>query len=478
MSANRTSKKTLIKGGIGYTIGSFMLRGVSFFTAPIFSRLLTTSDYGVTAIYNTWLTIIGAFILLQISSSIGTARKDFDDEDYEKYKGTVLTLGTISFLGFLILAIIFVDPLSKLMGISHTLVILMVVNSFFVGNINFISKVCVHESDYKRYLALSFLNVILNTVISIVFILQLNDNKYLGRIWGAFISTAIVGGICYISVMRKTKYNVDFKIWKYCLNISLPMIFHVISSTVLSQSDRVMINSMVGSSEAGVYSFMYNIASILTIITSSLNNAWVPWYYSNLKEKKIKTIVDLEKKYILLVTTCTVGLMFVAPEILKILAPRPYWSQISLIPIIIISGYCGFLYTFAVNYELYIKKTRVIAIGSVTVAIINIALNYLLIGKYGALGAAIATLVAYLLLYIIHQSVVSFLYKHKELPVKGHIAYTVIVLALTVIFYVFLNNLIVRWSIAIIIAAYTVYKLEIIKFAKSFLKNIKNKQAN
>lgn len=463
---NRDSKKVLIKGGIGYTVGSFLLRGMSFFTAPLFVNMLTTNDYGLTSIYNTWLTLIGTVVMLQISSSIGTARKDFDDVEYEKYKGTILTLGTFSFLTFLILAIIFVDPLSKMMTLSKPLVILMVVNSFFVGNVTFISKVCVHDNNYKKYLFISFMNVILNTALSVVFIMGMSDgNKYIGRILGTFVSTAIIGGTYYISVIRKCKYNIDFKVWKYCLAISVPMIFHVISSTILSQSDRVMINSMVNSSEAGIYSFIYNVGSILLMITASLNNAWVPWYYNNLKQGKVTTIVDMEKKYMLLVTIITLGLMFVSPEIVKIMAfSKPeYWKQIGIVPLIILAGYMSFLYTFAVNYELYIKKTRMIAIASALTAIMNLGLNYLLIPKYGAMGATIATLIAYVVLYILHQSIVSLKYKHHELAVKVHLIYVAIVVMFTIIFYIFENNIIIRWGIALAIAVYAVYKLQLFK---------------
>ena len=390
---NTVSKtKTLIKGGIWYTIGGFLLKGIGFFTAPIFIRLLTTEEYGITSVYNTWLTLIGTVVMLQVSSSIATAMKDYEGKRFDEYLSSTLTLATISSIVFILIMFIFSKELVRLMKLDRMLIILMGINSFFVGNITFISRVCIREQNHKKYLTISFLNVILSTLISIALILIFKENKYLGRILGGAIATALLGLSSYISILKKTGFRIDIEAWKYCLKISLPMIFHVISTTILSQSDRIMINNMIGSSEAGIYSFIYNIGSILLIITTSFNNAWVPWYYNNLKENNKDKIKEVMLKYMFLVTIISITLMMISPEIVKIMAPKTYWAGIKLVPLLILSGYMTFLYTFAVNYEIYSKKTKLIACGSIITAIINLILNLLFIPKYGAAGATLEQL--------------------------------------------------------------------------------------
>lgn len=413
--------------------------------------------------------------MLQVSSSIAAAMKDYEGKKFDEYLSSTLTLATISSIVFILIMVIFSKQLSVFMKLDRSLIILMGINSFFVGNITFISRVCIREQNHKKYLTISFLNVILSTSISIVLILIFKENKYLGRILGGAIATALIGIYSYISILRKTGFRIDIEAWKYCLKISLPMIFHVISTTILSQSDRIMINNMIGSSEAGIYSFTYNIGNILLIITTSFNNAWVPWYYNNLKENNNEKIKEIMLKYMFLVTIISISLMMVAPEIVKIMAPKTYWNGIKLVPLLILSGYITFLYTFAVNYEIYSKKTNLIASGSIITAAINLILNVLLIPKYGAVGATLATVISYLFLFILHQYNVRYIMKYKELEFKVYIKYIMIITIFVLLSYIIVDKVFFRIILVILLLVYSIIKLDIYKFIVALKKDRRNK---
>lgn len=96
-------------------------------------------------------------------------------------------------------------------------------------------------------------------------------------------------------------------------------------------------------------------------------------------------------------------IMLLTPEVMKILGPKEYWVAGRIIATVIFGIYFNFLYTFAVNYELYSQNTRWIAVGSICAAGVNVVLNLLLIPQFGGMGAAVATLISYFALFVFHN---------------------------------------------------------------------------
>lgn len=104
------------------------------------------------------------------------------------------------------------------------------------------------------------------------------------------------------AVYSKTKPELNLDYLKYGLKIALPLVLHSIALQILSQSDRVMITSLRNAAETGVYSLVYNLSMIATVITTSLDGIWVPWFTGKLKERKIREINVLAMDYVHLMT--------------------------------------------------------------------------------------------------------------------------------------------------------------------------------
>ena len=213
-----------------------------------------------------------------------------------------------------------------------------------------------------------------------------------------------------------------------------------------------MITWLADSSQTGIYSLVYNFSMIATVITTSLEGVWVPWFYKKLEEKSLKEINIVAKDYINLMTYCLIGVIMVGPEVIKILASYTYWEGIKIIPPVVISNFIIFAYTLYVNIEHYHKKTKGITANTVIAAVTNIILNFLFIPKFGYVAAAYTTLVSYLVSFILHSV------KSKKLePELYPINYFILPLAeigiATVLFYVFMDNTIIRWCAVIIYIA-------------------------
>ncbi|MDV4150373.1 oligosaccharide flippase family protein [Clostridium sp. AL.422] len=442
---------SMINSAVWYTIGSFFLKGVNFFTVPIFTELLSTAEMGRVTIYSTWGAIVAIIVGLGIEGTVGSAKANLKDDEYTEYLSSALILGTVSFIAIFILCFIFKGSLSNLMGLDIKLIILLLIQSFFSFVISFVLSTYTFARDHKMYLTVSCFSTILNIVLSIAIILSMDSNRYLGRILGWAISTILIGVVLYIKIIIKGKVFFSLKYWKFCLPIALPLIFHNLSHLLLNQADILMLENFTDESTVGIYGVLYMIGSILNIIQIAINGAWVPWYYEALKKGDKDELRKKSGAYIIIFTILTTMFMLGVPEVIKLFTDRAYWGGIPLTYIVIMGYYFVYLYTFPANFQFYSKQTKFIAMGTVTAAIVNVGFNYIFIQQFGMYGAAIATLIAYIILFSIHFIIVKYKFKHQDFPFAFNIYGVGVALCSWIISYLLLDYFIIRWIIIIII---------------------------
>ena len=148
------------------------------------------------------------------------------------------------------------------------------------------------------------------------------------------------------------------------------------------------------------------------------------------------------------------------PEVYRVFAGREYWDGIDYIPMIVIGCYAMFLYSLSVNFEFYCKKTKYMAFITASAAGINILLNYLLISKLGAWGAALATAVSYGYEVVVHYIFARY-FCGREFPFQArfYIKHLLHMTAILALFYIFQAVWIVRWSIGAWMGVYIICKI-------------------
>lgn len=162
----------------------------------------------------------------------------------------------------------------------------MVIDIIFSTGMSFWSIRNRYEYKYKSVAAFTILSSLLMPVLSVILVLNSAEHKAEARILGTVVTHVIVYGIVYFLNLTRGKKAVDLKYWKYGIKFNLPLIPHYLSSTIMTQSDRVLINTLCGSSAAGIYSISTNVTSIMNIVTVSINQAVTPWIYEMLEAKK------------------------------------------------------------------------------------------------------------------------------------------------------------------------------------------------
>lgn len=446
-------------------LSQIVTNGTNFVLIMIFTRFLSTENYGIVSLYQAYVLFFSVIIGINTQGTIGTGFNHFEEKEHSNYLASIFTLSLMSFIIICLLILVFIKFFSSFSTLSFSLIILMLFHSLGVFCFNFITIKYVYQREAKKgffvSLCISIL-MILFSIISMNFSSKFSD-LYMIRILGLAIPYILC--IFYVS---KDIYQKDVSIKNYkkyfsfCLPICIPLVFHSLSYILLSQTDKIMLQKLTNDlSVVGIYSFIVTYVHILNSIYTALNNTWVSLYYKYLKNDEYDTLKARSKRYMTFFTILVCGFMLLSPEVVKILADKRYWESLSLVPVISLSIFLVFMYSFAINFELYNQDSKKIALGSTFTAIINMALNFVFIKKYGMLGAAIASLISYLLLFLFHSycankiNKISFPYKFTDYANSF-----IIVITCSIIFYLSLNIFYIRFIIAILLGIYLIIDLK------------------
>ena len=404
----------VLKSGIWYTISSIAIRAVSIITSPIYTKMLSTSDYGIANTFNSWIEIFNIFTCLCVVYSIGRAKLDFG-EKFDEYLSCLQGLSSSFAAVVLVIAFIFRNKISELIGYEVPLVIVLFAYLVISPSVEYTLQKCRYEYKYKENILISAITCVGTVVMSILLMLLFNDKRYFGKIIGAIITTFMLGVYFYIRIYRSGKKFYDREYWKYALKFGLPMIPHALALVVLAQIDRIMIKSIISDSAAGLYAFGYMFATLLMIFTNAIGQAWLPWFNEQLFSGNREGIKYYQKKLVLLGCFLTVGFVTLAPEAIKLLSFKSpdYWVAKWVVPPVALGALAQYFYTNYVNVELFNKKTPVIAISSIFAAVVNFGLNAYFIPRYGYIAAAYTTFASYVFLMIFHYIATRYLLKEK-----------------------------------------------------------------
>ena len=264
-----------VKAGSFYLVGNLFNKAIVFLTIPLFTRMMSTSDYGIVNTYLSWVSIFSVIIGLSLGESIRSIYAEIKD-NVESYLSSIFFLALINFV--LTSGIIIFLVYNYFNHINLLLVTLCLIQSFMTFIINSINVLYMMKLQYKkRTVLLSTPNIIIS-IMSVIYLSFIINDKYLGRIIPYVLITALFGGYYLLKYFIKGKVLIDKRYWKTAISLSLPLIFHGLSINILATSDRTMIMLFRDASQAGIYSLVYSMTMISTVVTSSMESVWIPWF--------------------------------------------------------------------------------------------------------------------------------------------------------------------------------------------------------
>lgn len=446
---SNSSGSKVIEAGIGYTVGNYLLKGINFLTVPIFTRLMSTADYGTYNIYMTYDGIISVFMALALHSSLKNAKYEFK-EDFDKYVSSILIIPLIVLAALLVLLNGFSSAFQNLLDLNRIILNILLCHSFANSVIMIYNNRLGLDYRYQDFLKISFINTLANLVLSIALMYTLYVNeRYMGRIIGSALPMVCIAVYVYAVSFRRGKPGYDKGFWRFGLSYSLPIIPHGLSQIILSSFDRIMIRSMVGLSPAGIYSLGVNVESLVKVTTVSLDTVWGPWFYERMESGDHGTIKRYSTYYAYGMFVLLGCLMIAGPEIIRIMGSADYQDAKYVVIPLLCCTYFTFLYTIPSAIEYYYKKTHMIAAGTMGAAGLNIVLNYFAIKGFGYQAAAYTTLISYAAYFVFHYNIAKKLAGKQMFNTGAIVGFIAGILAINAFSILFIDHFWVRLAVGV-----------------------------
>lgn len=392
-----------VKASLWFLICSFLQKGISMITTPIFTRLMNTSEYGNFNVFNSWLGIVTIFVSLNLGWGVYTQGLIKFDKERDIFSSSLQSLTLFLTIVWTGIYLLFRNFWNKLFSLTTVQMLAMLVMIWTSAAFNFWASEQRIYFKYRLLVIITLLVSIGKPVLGIVLVKNASD-KVTARILSLLLIEIIFYSWCFFAQIFKGRCIYSSKFWKYAVLYNIPLIPHYLSQTVLNNADRIMINNMEGEAAAGIYSLAYSLAMIMTLFNSALGQTMSPWIYQKIKEKRICDIAPVAYISLLLVAFVNLVLIVLAPEVVRVFAPSSYYEAIYCIPPIAMGCLLLYSYDLFAKFAFYFEKTKLIMSASVAGAVLNIILNYWGIKKWGYIAAAYTTLICYMIYVIFHYS--------------------------------------------------------------------------
>lgn len=395
----------LIKSVSVYTFSNIFNSGISFLLLPIFTKYLSPADYGYLSLTYVMVALVAPFIHLAIHSGVQVEYFKLGKNDLPKYVSSGISNCIFSALIFVFILTITAPTLEGWLNYPAIWMSIIPIIAFLQVVPNFLLSIFQIESfpfKYAKYsLSMSLSNMALGLLLVIVF--KLN---WEGRVisWVATYSVFTIIGVLVLIKKELLKFKISKKYSMSALQFGIPLIPHLIGSVVIDSLDRLFITKMVGVEQLGIYNVGYQVGMVISLIQHSFTLAYTPILFKNLKSGGQKNKIFIVRISYLFVFGLVVflGLLWlVSPIFFEYLIDSRFSDGIKFVFWVGLGYLFLGMYKMVTGYIFYLKRTTILGYLSVFNVALNIVLNYYLILKFGALGAAYATVLSYLALFII-----------------------------------------------------------------------------
>nr|WP_300323972.1 oligosaccharide flippase family protein [uncultured Anaerostipes sp.] len=446
------------RASIVFAICSFVQKGISFCVIPIYTRIMAQEQYGYYTTFISWMSIISVIATLNLSYHVYYNGLMKYKNEVDEYTSSMLGLSAVITVTVFSIYMIGRGFFNQILGFSTIYMVFMFLEILLQPSFEFWAAYQRFIYSYKK---LSFLTLLLAVIVPIISVpavlLVAEESKGIVAVMCKVIVTCTIYFIPFIYLLRKRKSLYNREYWKFALRFNLPLIPHFLSAILLQQCDRVMINRFCGSASVAMYSVAFSMSTIITLVNTAILNSFTPWTYQAMEKKEFTKIKVSSKSICLLVSVVNMLIIFVAPDIIGIVAPPSYLEGMYVMVPLVVSVYFMFVVNLYVNIEYYYAQVKFVTFGSVGAVLVNIILNYIYIPKYGYIAAGYTTLASYMTYCFGHFLISSFLLRKKGVSPsevydsKIVLFYGVVLMIVSILCSMIFDMPIVRYSLLLVV---------------------------
>jgi len=403
--------KKLLNETIIYGIGAIMPRIIVVLLNYLFIKNINNSDF---AIFTNLYALI-SFVNIVLSFGFETAyfRFSSDKDNEQKVFNTSFWFLTGLSTIFLVLVLLFNQPIANLFGYEKTPEFIK-----WFAWIAFFDNLLViplawfrfHNKPIK-YTAIRVIQAVFQSIFAIALFLyipqefsfKLGLKEKVSYPFFSNLAASALGFLLVLPIILKVKFQFSKDLFLQMIKYSWPVMIAGLAFMVNENFDKFIQKFIIDDAEAGAYGGCYKMAVLMTLFVTAYRMGIEPFFFKQMQNENAKlTYAKVTEYFSFFASVVALGIIANVSWIKLLLVPNSsYWIAINIIPIIVIANlFFGIYYNLSTWYKVT-DRTRVGTYISWTGAIITIALNFLLLRKYGFMVSAWVTLAAYFVMMVL-----------------------------------------------------------------------------
>ena len=432
-----TINTTISHTGI-YALGNVIRYMTSFVMLPIYTRYLTPADYGVLELLSTIVDFAGIILGMRIGEAV--FRYYVEQESTEQKNSVIMTamaLVTLTFGTGVLVMVVLAHPISGLVfgSADFTHYVRLFVVIMLLQTLAEVPLLLMRAQQRPwLFVGFSTLKLILQVGFNIYFVV-VQDLRIEGVIYSGLISSAIFAVLLLVYTFNTTGLvRPDFTLGRKMIGFSLPLMLSGIGAFYMTFGDRYFLRVYSDFSEIGIYALGYKFGFLLGyLIWGPFSSIWDIQKYHIHKQPDGKLVFQ---RTFLLLSFVTIllglGMSLFIEDVLRIMSAPEFWPASRIVPVIVVA-YIVQMWTFYCSLGIYLRGNTMQMAYSTAVASVAITATYfLLIPPFGGMGAAVATLLAFLV-RLIWVDVVARRHYDMELPWGRVVSILVVAVAVYIV---------------------------------------------
>jgi O-antigen/teichoic acid export membrane protein len=395
MSATTVSR--FFRESAVYAIGALLSQGITFVLFPFLAHVFSPHDYGVIDILALAATLVSFTVTLEINQGLAREASGLQDRAvWRAYASTALIFTVATYTIFAIVTIALAVPITHLLLDRHTSpsIVRVAIAVIWVNGAVYLAQDQLRW--HKRpgaYVAATIALAVGTTITTGVLVLAFGVGVVAALV-GQLVGALCAGLVLFAVSRTDYRWCFDREKCRHMLSYSSPLVLSSIGVFLNSFGDRIAIRDARSLSAIGVYGVGFRIAAVVSLLLIGFQGSTTPMVFARHREPS--TRIELARIFRLF---CAMGLIvFVALSVfadseVRLLAARSYAGADVVVPYLVLQALLFGAYVFAPGLSI-VRRTRVIALISVSAGLINLGLAFALVPSLGIRGAGIATLVS------------------------------------------------------------------------------------
>lgn len=403
--------KKIFSDTIIYSFGSVFNRFLPFLLLPVYTYYFPPAEYGIfSLVYSFWF-FVSVFYLYGMETAFQKCFLEAETSEIKKqiYSSTILLIvftsvffsALIYFLSGFIAFKITGDSANSIL--IKLLAVILVADSLYRLPMILINSI----QRSKLYTALNSIAAIINVVSNLICIIYLKMGIE-AIFYSYLISYGFLFAASFLSTINYFRIYISKDTVKLLIKNAHLFLYYGIFLVSIDLIDRFILEYYKGSEVVGIYSASYRIGIVMNLVITGFKVAWTPFFMNLKSEESNKEIFSRIFTYFWYGGLIVFLLFsFLADDIVKIkfgsyaLLNEKYWSGLVIIPYILLAYLFNGLFINLNVASFFKNKIRYLIISSAAGCISNIILNFILIPEYSIIGAAIATMLSYFIMFIV-----------------------------------------------------------------------------